>query len=240
MGLAGAEAFLAFRLLAAEGDAVLSTISVAVEGYPFGSITPYCLDSAFRPNILISSLAQHTKNILTNPKVSMTIVEDNPRTNKQAQGRLTYIGDAVRVEEDAYIRKRYLHYFPNAASYFETHDFAFYAIQPKRLRFIGGFGDIHWVESDAMADENIFALDVETGIVEHMNADHDHNLRDYLRAFLSIEISNDDPVRMAGIDQYGIDIFHQERKFRIEFSEPLEDPSDARAKLVELAKQARN
>jgi hypothetical protein len=33
-------------------------------------------------------------------------------------------------------------------AYFAMHDFSFYRIEPVRIRFIGGFGKIHWVEPE--------------------------------------------------------------------------------------------
>ena len=60
-------------LLRAEKDGILSTHSLDVPGYPFGSVTPYSLDKKGRPVILISDLAQHTKNIEANSKISLTI-----------------------------------------------------------------------------------------------------------------------------------------------------------------------
>ena len=51
-------------LLLSQYQGVLSTHSVDVVGYPFGSVVPYCLNKAGEPIILISSIAQHFKNIL--------------------------------------------------------------------------------------------------------------------------------------------------------------------------------
>ena len=46
---------------------VLSTISIDELGYPFGSITPFSLSHDGAPIILISDLAQHTKNLKKRP-----------------------------------------------------------------------------------------------------------------------------------------------------------------------------
>jgi putative heme iron utilization protein len=97
-----------FKLLTQEGDGVLSTISLDVAGFPFGSVTPYCLDADFIPNILISSIAQHTKNIQANQKVSLLISESNNKTNKQSLSRLTYLALAEKVVQDEDIKQRYL------------------------------------------------------------------------------------------------------------------------------------
>ena len=220
-----------FKLLTHEGDGILSTISVDVEGYPFGSVTPYCLDRDFVPNILISSIAQHTKNIKANPKVSLMISERTGKTNKQAQGRLTYIGDAVRVDESEDIKARYVNYFPNSKDYFKTHDFAFYKIRPVRLRYIGGFGKIYWVEKDVLVMRNIFSCEDEVRIVKHMNEDHSGSLKDYARA------GENDQVLMCGLDQFGFDLSVNEMKERIEFEQALENVSEARTIFTQLAKR---
>ena len=52
---------MALSLLASHTYGILSTHSLEVKGYPFGSLTPYCLDNQYRPVIPISNIAQHTK-----------------------------------------------------------------------------------------------------------------------------------------------------------------------------------
>src|SRR6478752_4339347 len=89
------------QLLLQESFGVLSTISVDVPGYPFGSVTPYCVDRDCRPIVYISTIAQHTRNILANSKVSLTVVEANSDSDDvQARGRLTLLADARPVNRD--------------------------------------------------------------------------------------------------------------------------------------------
>ncbi len=226
------------HLLTSGFDGILSTISVDVDGYPFGSITPYCLDRSFYPNILISDIAQHTKNIKMNSKVSLTVVESNQETKKQAQGRVTFVGDAKLVRDSEDVRQRYLRRFPSAEGYFETHDFNFYQIVPKRIRYIGGFGKIFWIESQEFETTNFFDAKTETMILDHMNKDHRQNLVDYGVHFLGLSGSAQ-IVAMVGIDQYGIDLLVEDKPHRIPFRKPLTSTSEARAELVTMAKQAR-
>ena len=63
------------NLMLSEYQGVLSTHSLDAPGYPFGSVAPYCLDRKGRPVILISNIAQHTKNLKANPKVSLIVME---------------------------------------------------------------------------------------------------------------------------------------------------------------------
>src|SRR5205085_2232453 len=105
-------ALTARRLLNHQSMGVLSTHSVDVEGYPFGSIVPYVLDYNGLPTLLISDIAQHTRNIKRNNKVSLTVF-DQGADDPQASSRLTWIGDAESIPPpDTDARLRYLRVFP--------------------------------------------------------------------------------------------------------------------------------
>jgi putative heme iron utilization protein len=227
------QALTARRLLNHQSVGVLSSHSIDVEGYPFGSIAPYAINYESEPTILISDIAQHTRNIKQNNKVSLTVFDqcvDDP----QSQGRLTWIGDAEAIDSnDTMIRERYLRYFPSAESYFETHDFSFYRIRLRRARFIGGFGQIFWIEPDAMLVKNPFR-ETEEGIVEHMNQDHQKALFHYCKVLGRESV---DAVAMTGIDSEGFDMLADRRKLRIDFDSPIHTSEEARANLIELARR---
>jgi heme iron utilization protein len=135
------------QLLRAHRYGALSTLSNKFDGHPFGSITPYLVDHDGSLLILISTLAEHTKNIRSDPRVSL-ITHNQEDPHIQTQGRITVIGTASLVAEREQVGKRYLRYFPEAQTYFAMHDFSFYRIVPQALRYIGGFGDIHWVKAE--------------------------------------------------------------------------------------------
>src|SRR2546430_5759051 len=147
------------RLFLQQSFGVLSTISLDVPGYPFGSITPYCADRQGRPIIYISYIAQHTRNILADPRVSLTVFENNTGSDDvQARGRITCIGDARKVPaDDSDTRERYFRYFPSSGQYAGTHDFEFFRLDLRRVRFIGGFGQIYWVEPADFLASNPFS-----------------------------------------------------------------------------------
>jgi putative heme iron utilization protein len=225
------QSLLARQLLNHQSFGVLSTHSADVKGYPFGSIAPYTLDYEGEPAILISDIAQHTRNIKLNNKVSLTVFDPHA-DDPQAASRLTWIGDAESIDlSETDIRDRYLRYFPSAESYFETHDFSFYRIHLRRARFIGGFGQIFWIEPDAMLVKNPFR-ETELGIVEHMNRDHQKALFHYCK-ILRGEV---DAVTMTGIDSEGFDMLADKRKLRVDFESPIHTSAEARANLVRLAR----
>ena len=226
-------------LLFSQSFGVLSTLSRDVEGYPFGSVTPYSLDNQGRPVILISTIAQHTKNIVENNKVSLTVLANVPEGDPQAGGRLTYLADAERVsgKAAAEVSERHYRYFPNARGYDATHDFNFYRLQPKRVRYIGGFGKIYWVGKDQILEPNPFDGESESQIVTHMNQDHSDSVVSYCKVLKKID--SPEGAQMAGIDAHGFDVILAEKRLRFLFQDPIGTKEQAREKLVELAKMCR-
>lgn len=222
-------------------DGVLSTISrqEGIEGYPFGSVTPFCLDRQGRVVILVSDLAQHTKNILNDNKVSMTLAADAEKgSDVQAHARLTYIGQAKTIPQDELdqVKMRYVRYLPRAGQYFEAHSFTFYRIEMVKGRFIGGFGKIFWLEPDELLLDNPFDEAAEIDILNHMNEDHQQAMRQYLKNMYGIQTGKDNSLQMVGVDALGCDIRRDGRIHRIWFDKPVANSKEAREQLVQLAK----
>ena len=157
------------QLLRAHRYGSLCTLSKKFDGHPFGSITPYLVDHDGSLLILISSLAEHTKNILADARVSL-ITHNQDAPHIQTQGRVTLLGNASLVEDRENASRRYLRYFPEAQAYFAMHDFSFYRITPQAIRFIGGFGNIHWVKAENYIVPNYALIAEEDALLEELNA----------------------------------------------------------------------
>ncbi len=223
------------RFTRALQQGVLSTLSRRLEGFPFGSVAPFVLDHAGRPLLLISELAEHTRNLLADPRCSLIVQPFIP--DMQTAGRVTLMGRARRLPDKDSLGPRYLRYHPQAQTYFAMHDFSFWVIEPVRIRYIGGFGRIHWIEAqDFLLPEGPLSGE-EDGILAHMNADHRANLMDYCRHVHGQEVSD---VEMIGIDPDGFDVRADGRVLRFEFPQPIRDARQARAALVELARRCRS
>jgi heme iron utilization protein len=219
---------------------ILSTHSAKFSGFPFGSVAPFVLNHDGCPIILISTIAEHTKNIVANPNVSLLVFAG--AEDLQANARLTLLGKAVKIDkEDAHLRARYLRYLPQAATYFDMHDFSFYQINITQARYIAGFGKMSWVAGvEICAPQNQLA-EAETSIIEHMNADHAENLTAYCKHFFGVTPLSP---KMLGIDCDGFDVSMDcndpnARILRFTFDSPINDAYSARAALVSLAKQTR-
>ncbi len=199
------------QLLRAHRYGALATLSKKFDGYPFGSITPYLVDHDGSLLILISTLAEHTKNINHDPRVSLiTHNQDDPHI--QTQGRVTVLGTASLVENRESAGRRYLRYFPEAQTYFAMHDFSFYRILPKAIRYIGGFGNIHWVKAENYLVPPYPLVAEEDTLLDELNAK-----RTAAQGIL------------IGIDCDGYDLRTGERIVRHDFPSPALDASQALA-----------
>ena len=215
-------------------NGVLSTQSVDLEGYPFGSITPYCFDDKGRPVILISTIAQHTRNIDANHKVSL-LSHDCIESDVQAAARVTYVGNATRIDDNA-AAERYYRFYPQSKGFHKTHDFHFYVIDCVRVRYIGGFGEIYWIDSHDFLSDNPFSSEEERHIIEHMNSDHQDALNHYCALF-SLPYDSEHLPTLVGIDRDGCHLRIKDHLARITFDAPINNPMEARTTLVELARR---
>lgn len=223
------------QLLRAHRYGALCTLSAKFDGHPFGSIAPYLVDHDGSVLIFISTLAEHTRNIQRDPRVSLiTHNQDDPHI--QTQGRVTVVGNAHPVAEREQVGQRYLRYFPEAQTYFAMHDFSFYRIVPQALRHIGGFGDIRWVKAEDYAVPPYPLTEQEDDVIAHMNADHQDALRNICRHLHRYEATQ---LEMMGIDCDGFDVRADDKILRFDFAEPVLDAQQARVALVGMAKVAK-
>lgn len=216
----------------------LSTLNA--EGYPHGSYVTFALHGP-DPVFLISTLATHTKQLLKDPRASLMAFE-NEHPDPLANGRLTLLGTCEKLADPAEARAAYLAAHPGAAYYADFKDFAFWALRVEKLRYIGGYGRMSWVEVDAWrgAEADPLASHVK-GIVEHMNDDHADACIAYARAFTRASEASE--AVMTGIDRYGFELSVKTEKgprpARVAFDDEIATPEEARKALVQLVKKAR-
>lgn len=222
------------QLLNSKDFGILSTLSVKLGGFPFGSVVPYCLDGLGRPLVFMSTIAEHTKNISQDSRCSITIVMDSEEV--QSNGRLCLVGNMEHVDPaDSESQQRYFRHFPGSSEYSKTHNFSFYHLSIISIRYIRGFGSIHWLEPTDFAIQNPFDGH-EISIVDHMNEDHLKSLRSYCEYYKKLTIEPQDQVRMASIDGLGFDVFVNTKKVRFNFDNPITNAEEARAAMVGLSK----
>jgi putative heme iron utilization protein len=138
---------LARDLLRNERAAVLATSSASRGGHPFASLVPFALSSEGEPLLLLSALAEHTRNLSADPRACLHVhdaaaVAKDPRTAARAAilGRVR----RVRAEEEADARARYLARHPGARGLLGL-DFALHVLAIEEAQIVGGFAAAGWV-----------------------------------------------------------------------------------------------
>ncbi|MDD5471218.1 MAG: pyridoxamine 5'-phosphate oxidase family protein [Sideroxydans sp.] len=202
------------QLLRAHRYGALGTLSRKFDGHPFTSITPYMVDHDGSLLILISGLAEHTRNILGDSRVSL-ITHNQEDPHIQTQGRVTVVGHAVFQQDRERCGKRYLRYFPEAQTYFDMADFNFYRITPLAIRYIGGFGDIHWVKTENYHVPRNALMEEEESLLAELNAQTKVPTRQWL-----------------GVDCDGYDLKIDGKTQRKAFKEFVVTAAEARAAIV--------
>ena len=135
-------------LVSAAKVATLSTLTN--EGFPYGSLVAFASDERGRPLLLLSRLAEHTENLKGHSEASLLVCEAaSEGADPLALGRVTIIGSCTLVPdaEKADVRTTFLARQPSAATYVDFADFAFYRLEPRALRYVGGFGRMSWVDA---------------------------------------------------------------------------------------------
>jgi heme iron utilization protein len=227
------------QFLRSTRSGVLSSFSSKFAGYPFGSVMPFVLGHDGQPIVLISTIAEHTKNIIANPKVSLLVFAG--AEDLHANGRLTLIGEATQIEKnDADLMARYCRYFPDSIGYLAMHDFQFYRIHIMQARYIAGFGKMSWMAGGELVDmKNASIASLETSMIEHMNADHMDSMLLYCQHFYDLQPNR---VSLIGVDCDGFDIeavINDDIKvLRFTFEAPIVDANSARMAFVALSKVA--
>lgn len=221
----------------------LSTLSRKQAGYPFGSVAPYGLDENGRPTFLISTMAMHTQNLLSDDRASLLVTEGGAAEDPLGAGRVSLMGPVTRTPESelASVRERYLERYENASYWVDFKDFAFFQMDVIDLYFVGGFGVMGWVTAeDYLAAEPDPLAEVASGIIDHMNQDHVSAMLLLAKGFADIEAED---AKMTAVDRLGFHVRLQTperiRSIRIPFLREARTGEATRAVLVEMVQRER-
>ena len=226
------------RLIRRRDHAALAT---SLEGQPYVSLVAIACDSDASVLLLLSDLAQHTKNLAADPRISLLIADDAGPGEPLASARLSLLGRVERIEDPA-AAARFAARQPASRNYAGFADFHLSRVLPERGHLVAGFGRIRWVAGDELrldADASALAA-AESQIVAHMNDDHPDAIALYAERLL---LRRGKGWRMTGIDPEGLDLRRPttggSEIARLDFVAPVLTPAAARRMLVNLAEQAR-
>ena len=208
-----------------------------------GSGDPYCslvnvataADGA--PLLLISTLAVHTKNLISDMRCSL-MIDERKAGDPLEGGRVMLMGTAEKTA-DPEARRRYLARQPEAEMYAGFTDFAFYRMNLKSAHLVAGFGRIVDLAPDGVltqVDDAVELVAGEIDILRHMNEDHADACRLYATKLLG---AADGDWRCVGCDPEGLELQSGRTALRLPFPRRVRAPGVMRMALKELAEKAR-
>jgi putative heme iron utilization protein len=219
-------------------DRAAQATALPAEGgaWPYASLVLVAVDHDLSPILLLSDLAEHTKAIAADDRVSLLFDGTHGLDQPLTGPRVTLVGRAARTD-DARLARRFLGRHPDAEMYAGFKDFHFYRVAVERAHLVAGFGKIRWLAAAELNAAPASGLaDAEEGIVSHMNEDHADAVQLYAGKLLGLAGSD---WRMTGIDAEGIDLRRSGQVARLAFEAPLSAASEARKVLVALVGKAR-
>ena len=224
------------RLVRAADRAALGTLDAS--GAPYVSLVMLATDHDAAPLLLLSDLADHTKNFRREPRVSLLVDGTRGMTSPLAGARATLMGRIERTTAP-HQRARYIARHPDAQGFAGFADFNLYTVRLERAHLVQGFGKIFWLDAAEVlfadaADLPLEALEAE--VVAHMNQDHRDAVTLYATRLLGQPAGD---WRLSGIDPEGADLAAGPKTARLWFDKPVRDAEGARRELVRLVERAR-
>lgn len=202
-------------------NGTLATHSREPAGFPYPTALPFAPTAQHFPMILISHLAEHTRNLQADSRAGFLIAHSSSDSILDGQ-RLTLLGSFSPAHPDStdQLANRYLRYQPEAARYLELGDFTFWVMTVEKMRYIGGFGAMGWIAGNtldllpALSDEEEGAL---------------------LQMFR--KTSDESTLELLSVDRYGCDLRTAVSRNRFTFDNSKETFADLEKALLDCIKR---
>jgi len=209
---------------------------------PYASLVTVATDQAGVPLLLLSSLATHTRAVMSDPRVALLVVDPAAGSaNPQEDDRVTLMGRLDR-EPDPGRRARFLARHPYASTYADFADFSLWRMTVTRAHRVSGFGAAAWMD-----DPSTFAVDAplataldaaEPALIADLS-NHHPGLADRIAGlYLG---GKGEGWRLVALDADGVDVAPPPgsespgRVHRVPFSTPLTAVADAASAVLTLS-----
>ena len=215
-----------------------ATLATQREGQPFASlVTPAC-SPRLEPLLWLSTLSEHTRQLLREPRCSLLFQGTAAEANPQTAPRVTLTGTAEQIEDPA-LKSRWLARHPYAALYAGFGDFALWRVKPGGALLVGGFARATRLQLSALLPDPdaVRAIEAaEAEIIRHVNEDHPDAVAAIAQGVLG---GGKGPWRLAAVDVDGLDLTLGEQVLRLDFSAPATGPEAVRTELIQAARLGR-
>ncbi|HEU4702757.1 MAG TPA: DUF2470 domain-containing protein [Conexibacter sp.] len=218
--------------------------SLSDDGAPWSSLVMYGLLDDGTPALLVSTLAEHGRNLARDPRASLMVAAPQASPDPLASGRVTLAG---RVSRPTGARESAAHAaclaaMSSAKVFAEFGDVTLWTLDVERVRWVGGYGTM----GSASADDYRAATPDPTAeraahAVRHLNDDH----ADALLLIAQRLGGYPDATRAhcTTIDRHGLDLAvftpRGVAPIRVGFAQPAVAEDGLRGATVELTKRAR-
>jgi len=132
------------ELVAQAGRAVLATL--LDQNWPYASLVLVAPDEAGLPLLLLSDLAEHSKNLKRDPRASLLFDGTAGMAQPLEGARLTLLG-RIELAEEPNALARYVAKHADAEAWAQMRDFHLYRLRPIRAHLVAGFGRIAWLDA---------------------------------------------------------------------------------------------
>jgi len=217
----------------------LATAHAGLDGWPYPSLVQVALDLDGTPILLVSGLAEHTRNMERDARVGLLFDGTGGLDAPLTGPRVSVLGRAERSEAPRH-RARFLARHPDAGMYAGFGDFGVWRVAVERAQLVAGFGRIHRIAADELlpaVDRVAMLAEQEPAIVAHLNAEHADILRQCATARLG---QPDGGWIVTGIDPDGLDLRWGSRTARLDFGCEVFDAEAVRTQLIRFSSRAQS
>lgn len=234
---------LSRRLVREAWKATLCTLD-RTSGHPYGSLVAVAVAADGTPLLLLSGLAEHSKNIAADGRASLLFDGTGLGRGALTGARVTLVGrtsDAVQPTD----RARYLARHPDAAQFIDFGDFRLLRLDVAWGHMVAGFGRIVRLDGPSLVPAIGDAAEVvaaESSIIKHMNDDHAEALAvlaaDELR-HRGAGAASSNGWQLIGCDPFGLDLSDGVTSLRIAFPHRVAALEAVRKTLIVMVDDAR-
>lgn len=229
-------------LVAGTQQGVLASLSA--DGSPWGSVVTFGPLDDGAPVLLVSLMAEHTRNLEADPRASLVVAEPPNDENPLDRGRVTLAGrvEAPTGAAREAARAAHLAAMPSAELYVDFDDFRLFVLRLERVRWVGGYGRMDSVDAPAYAAAEADPVAPHAaGAVAHLNADHADALLELAVALAGYTDAT--AARCRAVDRHGLDLVVETPRGtawpRVAWAARIDAAGGLRAASVELVGRAR-
>jgi putative heme iron utilization protein len=226
------------------GSTLGTLATLTPDGDPWASLAAYGLLDDGSPVLCVSTLAEHGRNLLVDPRASICVIGPEDGGGLLDRPRVTLAGVAVQPggAEAEQARAAHVAAVPEARIYVDYGDFSLWVLRVRRVRWVGGFGRMDWADAEGYAAAEADPVaPYASGAADHLNDDHADALLAIAQALAGYPDAT--AARCRRIDRYGLDLLVVTPRggadVRVSFAARVESADGLRAATVELAHRAR-